>query len=180
MQLPFQPDIPGHTGRVRWEKPSLATLDIQQADGTYNTWDSHASGTMGSTIPQTIEFSVNYKKEMARHPVPQDFRRTTEPALGCCREGLTQDSAQGHVTGLVWDFRAVKHSPPTHIKSFLISEGQQQGIGSDSQKPSSKVDSMSQGCHLERLHQAQLAELWPGRQPSFCCTSSSREFYQHF
>lgn len=50
---------------------SLATLDTQQADGTYGTRDSHASGTMGSIIPQTTEFLVSSKKEMARHQVPQ-------------------------------------------------------------------------------------------------------------
>lgn len=82
MQLPFQPDFLGHTGRVRREEPSLATLDIQQADGTYGARDSHASGTAGGTIPQTTEFLVNSKKEMARQQVPQDFCWTTEPALG--------------------------------------------------------------------------------------------------
>lgn len=46
--------------------------------GTSDTGGSHASGTVGSTIPQTIDFLVNSRKEMAGSLVP-DFHRATEP-----------------------------------------------------------------------------------------------------
>ena len=110
---PFGPQVPGHTGRVRWEKSSLATQEAQRAHVTCSTADwprCHGRRKHASHRPR----GSGQFQEGGRAIGPEPERRRGKRLL------LQVLCGAGPL--------------PPLSQPFMTSEGQQGGAGADAVK----------------------------------------------
>jgi len=138
-RCPSGPQVPGHTARVR-------------PGGTPRRARCRCCGPdAGAPTPRTTGLGGSSPKERQALQTQntsaggQGWRPLSALSAGCCCQGLGTRVTAGR-------------SLPPHGQPLFPSEGQPQGV----KKQVLKLVLLSQGHHLKLLHQAELAELWPG------------------